>query len=94
MITPEEVQYVARLARIHLKEAEIKRLGKDLDQILEYVRKLETLDVSDVDPTSHVLPISNVFREDEVKPSLKQEEALSIAVEQKDGSFKVPKVIE
>ena len=94
MITEKDVQYVAGLARIHLKEDEATRLTKDLEKILDYINKLNTLDVKDVQPTSHVLPLKNVHREDKVRPSLTQEEALKISVEQYEGAFKVPKVIE
>jgi aspartyl-tRNA(Asn)/glutamyl-tRNA(Gln) amidotransferase subunit C len=94
MISEKDVKYVASLARIHLKDEEIDHLTKDLEKILDYINKLDTLDVGDVQPTSHVLPLKNVAREDIVKPSLTQQEALKISVEQQGGSFKVPKVIE
>ena len=94
MISEKDVKYVAGLARIHLKNEEIDRLTKDLEKILDYINKLDTLDVAEVQPTSHVLPLKNVFREDTVRPSLTQQEALKISVEQQEGSFKVPKVIE
>jgi len=94
MISEKDVQYVAGLARIHLKSEEAKRLTKDLEKILEYIAKLNTLDVKDVQPTSHVLPLKNVHREDAVRPSLTQAESLKISVEQREGFFKVPKVIE
>ena len=94
MITEKDVQYVAGLARIHLKSDEANRLTKDLEKILDYINKLNTLDVKDVQPTSHVLPLKNVHREDKVRPSLTQEESLKISVEQYEGAFKVPKVIE
>ncbi|MCK5082444.1 MAG: Asp-tRNA(Asn)/Glu-tRNA(Gln) amidotransferase subunit GatC [Candidatus Omnitrophica bacterium] len=94
MISEKDVQYVAGLARIHLKDEEAGRLTKDLEKILDYINKLDTLDVADVQPTSHVLPLKNVYREDKVRPSLTQQEALKISVEQHEGSFKVPKVIE
>ena len=94
IINEKEVKYVAALARIHLKEEEVKRFKKDLENILHYVEKLNKLDVAQVKPTSHVLPLTNVFREDIVKPSFTQEEALKMAVHKDKGSFKVPKVIE
>ncbi len=94
MITPHDVKYIAGLARIHLREEEIGRLTGNLEDILRYIAKLEKLDVSGIEPTSHVLPLQNVFRKDEVKPSLTQEQALSIAVARQNGSFKVPLVIE
>ena len=94
MITNKDVEYVASLARIHLKEEEIGPLTKDLEKILDYIHKLNDLDVNDVQPTSHVLPLKNVHREDKIRPSLSQKDALKISVEQQQGSFKVPKVIE
>jgi aspartyl-tRNA(Asn)/glutamyl-tRNA(Gln) amidotransferase subunit C len=94
MISEKDVQYVAGLARMHLHGDEVQHLTKDLERILEYIHKLNSLDVGDVQPTSHVLPLKNVHREDTVRPSFSQDEALSISVEQHAGSFKVPKVIE
>ena len=94
MISKDNVKYVADLARIHLREEEIEHLTTDLEKILQYINKLDTLDVGQIEPTSHVLPIKNVLREDKVRPSLTQEEVLKFSVEKKDGAFKVPKVIE
>ena len=94
MISEKDVEYVAGLARIHLQDDEVGHLTKDLEKILHYINKLDTLDVKDVQPTSHVFPLKNVYREDKVRPSLTQSEALKISVEQHEGSFKVPKVIE
>ncbi len=94
MISEKDVKYVAGLARIHLKDKEIDRLTKDLEKILGYINKLDTLDVTDTQPTSHVLPLKNVHRKDKVRPSLTQQEVLKISVERQDGAFKVPKVIE
>lgn len=94
MITRNDVQNIAGLARIYLEDQELDRLTKDLEDILGYIGKLEKLDVKEIEPTSHVLPLKNVFREDIVKPSLKQEEALKIAVSKHNGSFKVPQIIE
>ena len=94
MISMNDVKYVAGLARIHLKDDEVNHLTKDLENILDYINKLNTLDVTDVQPTSHVLPLKNVHRKDEVRPSLTQEETLKISVEQQDSAFKVPKVID
>jgi len=90
----DEVRRIADLARIHLEEKELEHLTKNLDSILHYVTKLQKLDVAQTPPTSHVLPINNVFRQDSVKPSLAQEEALSFAPAKHKGAFKVPQVIE
>jgi aspartyl-tRNA(Asn)/glutamyl-tRNA(Gln) amidotransferase subunit C len=94
MITKKDVEYVASLARIHLKGTEVDHLTKDLEKILGYIHQLNTLDVSDIQPTSHVLPLKNVHREDKVRPSLNQKEVLKFAIQQHDGFFKVPKVID
>ena len=94
MISKNDVRYVADLARIHLRDEEIEHLTTDLEKILKHINKLDTLDVSGVQPTSHVLPLKNVHREDKVRPSFTQDEALKFSVEKKNGAFKVPKVIE
>ncbi len=94
MISKEDVKHIASLARIHLQDSEITALTKNLEAILQYVDQLSKLDVSKVEPTTHVAPLKNVVRPDVVKPSLKTAAAMEIAVEQHEGSFKVPKVIE
>lgn len=94
IITEKDVEHVARLARIHLNEDEIPEFTTNLASILEYVAQLKSLDTDNIKPTTHPLPITNVYRTDEATHSLSQKEALSIAVEQKDDFFKVPKVIE
>ena len=94
MISENDVKNIANLSRIHLSSEEIAAFTKDLENILQYVNKLSQLKLDNVEPTSHVLALKNVYREDKVIPSLPQKEALKIAVEQHKGSFKVPKVIE
>lgn len=94
MLSKDEVRYVASLSRIHLENSEVEELSKSLGDILQYIESLKKLDVSQVKPTSHVLPLKNVYREDKVKPSLKREEVLKTAVSHTKGSFKVPQVIE
>ena len=93
-ITEKDVEYIAGLSRIHLQKEETAILQNDLAHILEYVAKLKELDTTTIEPTSHVLPLKNVYREDIVHPSLNQEDALKFSVEKHNGSFKVPKVIE
>jgi aspartyl-tRNA(Asn)/glutamyl-tRNA(Gln) amidotransferase subunit C len=90
----EEVKHVAKLARLALDEEEIELFRRQLSDILTYIGKLNELDTSNVVPTSHVIDLSNVFREDEVRPGLSQEEALAGAPEAADGFFRVPKIIE
>ena len=94
VISKETAKKIASLSRIYLEDHEAEVLAKDLENILHYIEKISALDISQVDPTSHVLPLKNVFHKDIVKPSLTQDEALSIAVEKDKGAFKVPKVIE
>ena len=94
LFSKEDVKYVAALARIDVPEDKLEGFTKTLAGIVQYVEQLQELDVENVKPTSHAVPVGNVFREDVVKPSLTNQEALAIAVEAKDGSFKVPLVIE
>ena len=93
-ITKRDVEYVAKLARLRLSEKEKEKFTKQLDQILKYVDKLNELDTEKVKPTSHVLPLKNVFREDKIWKSLKIEKVLENAPEKVKGFFKVPKIIE
>ncbi len=93
-ITPGVVRRIARLARIEISAEEEKVFTRQLNEILEYVKKLGELDTDSVEPTSHVVPMLNVLREDEVKPSLPRDEALSGAPEDAQGCFRVPKIIE
>jgi len=94
MITKKDVQYIAHLSRIHLSDSEIEKLTITLEDILGYIAKLNKLDVSKVKPTSHVLPLQNVFRKDLPRPSLQQADVIKIAPGHDKGSFKVPQVIE
>ncbi len=94
MVNQETVNYIGALARLHLESSEAEKFAKDLEAILHYVEKLNTLDVSGIKPTSHVLNVENVFRDDVIRPGLSQEQALVFAVEKLNGAYKVPKVIE
>jgi aspartyl-tRNA(Asn)/glutamyl-tRNA(Gln) amidotransferase subunit C len=93
-ISREEVQKVAFLARLKLSERETDLFTGQLNDILRFAEKLNELDTEQVEPTSHVLPMFNKLREDEVKPSIPREKALRNAPEQKDGMFRVPAVFE
>ena len=77
-----------------MEGAESQKFAKELEAILHYVQQLQSLDVSAVKPTSHVLNVENVFRDDVVKPGLSQEQALAFSVDKLNGAYKVPKVIE
>jgi aspartyl-tRNA(Asn)/glutamyl-tRNA(Gln) amidotransferase subunit C len=94
MIDQKTVHYIAALARLHIENSEAEQFAHNLEDILQYVEQLNKLDVSDIKPTSHVLDVENVFREDKVLPSLRRDEAMSFAIEQHGGHYKVPKVIE
>ncbi|BDG61249.1 Asp-tRNA(Asn)/Glu-tRNA(Gln) amidotransferase subunit GatC [Caldinitratiruptor microaerophilus] len=93
-ISREEVEHVARLARLGLSEEEKDRFTVQLGRILEHVAALQRLDTEGVPPTFHVLPLQNVLRADEVLPSLPREEALARAPETGEGTFRVPKITE
>ncbi len=92
-IDRKEVEKVARLARLTLTEDEIETITPQLDKILEYVDKLNELDTSGVEPTSHVSAHPVGLREDLTTPSLSKEEALGNAPDRKDDFFRVPKII-
>ena len=89
-----DVKYVAHLARISLSPEEEKKLGAQLGNILGYIEKLRELDISGVEPTAHAVPLVNVARVDEVRPSLPHAEALRNAPRQASGLFIVPKIVE
>ena len=93
-ITKKEVEHVAHLARLELREEDKEKLTEQLSAILEYVEKLNELDTKDIEPTSHVLPIENVFKEDRVGDSLSVDRSLANAPEKEKGHFKVPKIVD
>ncbi|HEY6739706.1 MAG TPA: Asp-tRNA(Asn)/Glu-tRNA(Gln) amidotransferase subunit GatC [Actinopolymorphaceae bacterium] len=92
-ISREEVTHLARLARIDLTDAEIDHLSPQLDQILQYVAQVSEVAADDVPPTSHPLPLTNVFRPDEVRPGLSREEALAAAPAEENDRFRVPRIL-
>lgn len=91
---PINLRHIARLSRLHLTDEEIKFFETQVAQILSFVDKLKEVDVEGVEPTSHPLTLSNVFREDEPKPSIPIEEFLKNAPRAKGSFFEVPKIIE
>ena len=94
-ISRAEVQHIARLARLHLGEAEEEAFTRQLNQVLEHVAKLNELDTTGVEPTYHVLAtLRNVWRPDEVRPGLSQQDALRNAPDPAAGGFRVPKIVE
>jgi aspartyl-tRNA(Asn)/glutamyl-tRNA(Gln) amidotransferase subunit C len=88
------VEHVAHLARLALSDEERERFADQLGRILEYCAKLNELLLADVPPTSHVIPMTNVLREDAVKPALSREEVLAQAPAHEGGFFRVPRVLE
>jgi aspartyl-tRNA(Asn)/glutamyl-tRNA(Gln) amidotransferase subunit C len=88
------IKYVAHLARLKLTPAEEQKLGAQLGNILGYIEKLKEVDVTGVEPTAHAFPMVNVFRTDETRPSLANEDALLNAPKKANGLFVVPKVVE
>lgn len=93
-ISVKDVQHVARLARLNLTPEEESMFTEQLNAILQYAEKLNELDTEGVDPTTHVLPLNNVMRADEVRESLPIEKVLLNAPDEEDGQFKVPAVLE
>ncbi|MDR3560040.1 MAG: Asp-tRNA(Asn)/Glu-tRNA(Gln) amidotransferase subunit GatC [Negativicutes bacterium] len=93
-ITRKDVEDVALLARLELAENDIAKFTDQLNAILDYVDMLDKVNTDGVEPTAHVLPLKNVMRADEAKPSLPRAAALANAPEQEDGYFKVPKILE
>lgn len=93
-ITSDQVAHVAKLARLAVTPDEVHLFAEQLSSILTYVEKLNQLDTSHIEPTSHVLPLSNVFREDKVRNSLPTEKVFETAPEREGPFFRVPKIIE
>jgi aspartyl-tRNA(Asn)/glutamyl-tRNA(Gln) amidotransferase subunit C len=94
VVTPEIVAQVARLARLRLEGPALTQFAAQLDEILQYVQRLQAVDTQDVEPTSHVLPLSNVLRKDEPRPSLSVDAVRAIAPRTRPPYIAVPKVIE
>ena len=92
--TEIDVKYVAHLARLALTPEEEQKLGDQLGHILGYIEKLKELDVTNVEPTAHAVPLLNVTRPDELRPSLSHDEAMRDAPAQSNGLFIVPKIVE
>jgi len=92
-VTIKDVEHIARLAKLEFNEDEKVEFTKQFNEILAFMEKLNELDTSNVEPLSHVIELQNVFREDEVKPSVASEEALKNAPAKNENFFKVPKVI-
>lgn len=90
MIEREQVLHVARLSRLSLDEREVTEMQEDLSSILDHVDRLSEIDIDGIEPTSHVVPLENVLREDVARPSLEREVSLAQAPDSSDGAFRVP----
>lgn len=92
-ISRPDVEHVARLARLALTDDEIEHLTRELGSILGHARDIEALELDGVPATAHPLPLENVLRADEVRPSLDREEVLAQAPAAEDGRFRVPRIL-
>ncbi|MCK5511754.1 MAG: Asp-tRNA(Asn)/Glu-tRNA(Gln) amidotransferase subunit GatC [Thermodesulfovibrionia bacterium] len=89
-----KIDHIAVLARLELTPEEKEMFSRQMTSIIEYIDKLNELDTSDIEPTSHVLSMKNIFRDDELKPSLSGDKALQNAPSRIDNFYRVPKIIE
>jgi aspartyl-tRNA(Asn)/glutamyl-tRNA(Gln) amidotransferase subunit C len=93
-LTLEELKHVAKLARLELPDERLSELTRHINALMTHFERLNALPTENIEPTSHSIPIYNVFREDEVAPCLPREQALSAAPEARDGLFIVPRIVE
>lgn len=93
-LTIKEVQNLAILSKLALSDQEQEDMVKELNEFLRFAELLDELDLDDIEITSHVIPIYNAIREDEIKPSMMREELMKNAPGKAEGAYKVPKVIE
>jgi aspartyl-tRNA(Asn)/glutamyl-tRNA(Gln) amidotransferase subunit C len=90
MIERDQVLHVAKLARLRLSDEEVERMSEELSTILDHIEKIGELDLDDVEPTSHVIELENVLRDDEPRPSWPRERMLEEAPDEAEGGFRVP----
>ena len=93
-ISREEVAHLARLSRLAVTEEELDQFAGQLDVILQSVARVGEVAADDIPPTSHSVPLTNVYRDDVVTPCLTQDEALSGAPDAADGRFRVPRILD
>ncbi len=93
-LTEDQVRHVAKLARINISDAEIAAFTSQLGDILDYVAQLQELDTDSIEPLAHCLPVKNVLRQDVVRPSLTNDEALANAPQRDGEFFAVPKILD
>ena len=89
-----EIEHLTLLARLNLSDDEKRLFSRQVGSIIDYINKLNELDTTGVEPTAHVLPMKNIFREDTLRPSLSLEKALQNAPERNESFYRVPKIIE
>lgn len=94
VISDETIEYVGILAKLELNQEEKEQAKKDMESMLDYIDKLNELDTTGVEPMSHVFPVNNVFREDEVTNGDDRENILKNAPDEQDGMFNVPKTFD
>lgn len=92
-LTPDDVAGLGRLARIELSQDELEHLAPQLDRILDHVAEVSRVATDDVPPTSHPLPLANVFRPDEIRPSLERDDVLAGAPASEQDRFRVPRIL-
>ena len=92
-LTRDEVAKVSLLARLHLNDAELDTMTQQLGQIVDYIDQLSELDTSQVEPMAHAIEMTNVFADDELRPSLSREQALQNAPKQDGEFYRVPAVL-
>jgi aspartyl-tRNA(Asn)/glutamyl-tRNA(Gln) amidotransferase subunit C len=93
-LTRADVEHVAQLARLALTDDELDGYAEQLGVILDHAAEVAALDTHDVPPTAHPLPLTNVFRADEPRPSLPRDEVLAMAPAAEDGRFRVPRILD
>ncbi|GAA0430091.1 Asp-tRNA(Asn)/Glu-tRNA(Gln) amidotransferase subunit GatC [Lentibacillus halophilus] len=93
-ISKDQVKHVADLARLAVTEDEADKFAKQLSSIIDYAEQLNELDTENVEPTTHVLDLKNVMRDDEPKEWISKEDALHNAPDKQDGYFRVPSILE
>jgi len=94
LISEEQVRHVAKLSRLKLTDDQVGQFTRQLSAVLDYVKKLDELDTSNVEPTAHAVPLKNVLREDRAVPGMGVEKVLQTAPDRDGPFFKVPKVLE
>lgn len=93
-ISPDDVRHVAKLARLELTDGEVSLFAEQLAAVLDHAADIEALDIGDVPPTAHPVPLRNVLRPDKVRPGVDRDEVLEQAPASEDGRFKVPRILD